>query len=312
MEEVPAADITRTQVHRLLPVTRPYLVDVFTTIAQWQRYDRRARDWIDVDCPDQIAETFLAREGRWRLPALVGLTNTPLLRADGSLIDQPGYDAHTGLLYRPDGAIFEAIPDRPTRDDAERALCLLEDLIRTFPFIDNADRSVALSAILSSLDRRAVDAVPMHAFSAPVAGSGKSMLVDICSIITTGRRAPVIDQSKDDIECDKRLVAALLRGGSIVSFDNVDRPLDSALLCQALTSAGVMQLRVLGSSRDVDVPVAAMFFATGNNLTLAGDLTDGRSCAGSIPNANVQNCASLVAIHRIWPVRTGQLTSSPR
>jgi putative DNA primase/helicase len=34
-----------------------------------------------------------------------------------------------------------------------------------------------------------------------------------------------------------------------------------------------MQLRVLGSSRDVDVPNTAMFYATGNNLVLAGDLT---------------------------------------
>jgi len=273
VEEVPAADMTRTLVHRLLPVTRAHLIDRFTMAAQWQRYDRRARDWVDVDCPDQVAETFLAREGQWRLPALIGIINTPVLRADGTLIDRPGYDARTGLLYRSDGEIFDAIPDRPTRDDAERALRLLEDLISTFPFVDAADRSVALSAILSSLDRRSVDAAPMHAFSAPVAGSGKTMLVDLCSIITTGRKAPVIDQSKDDLEFDKRVVAALLRGGAIVAIDNVDRPLDSALLCQALTSAGVMQLRVLGSSRDVDVPVAAMFFMTGNNVVLAGDLT---------------------------------------
>ena len=99
------------------------------------------------------------------------------------------------------------------------------------------------------------------------------MLVDICSMIATGRRAPVLDQSKDDIETDKRLVAALLRGGSIVSIDNVDRPLDSALLCQALTAGGVMQVRPLGVSRDIDVPNRAMFYTTGNNLTLAGDLT---------------------------------------
>jgi putative DNA primase/helicase len=113
----------------------------------------------------------------------------------------------------------------------------------------------------------------MHAFSAPVAGSGKSKLVDLCSLISIGQRAPVLDQSKDDIEFDKRLVAALLRGGAIVSIDNVDRPLDSALLCQALTSSGMMQLRALGSSRDFDVPNMSMFYANGNNLTLAGDLT---------------------------------------
>jgi hypothetical protein len=225
-----------------------------------------------VDCPDKIAEVYLARE-RWQLPPLIGIINAPMMRADGSLLDQPGYDARTGLLYRQDGVEFERIPDYPTRDDALRALCRLQDLISTFPFVSAADRSVALSAIISALDRRAVEAAPMHAFSAPVAGSGKSKLVDLCSMISTGQRAPVLDQSKDDIEFDKRLVAALLRGGAIVSIDNVDRPLDSALLCQALTSSGMMQLRALGSSRDFDVPNMSMFYANGNNLTLAGDLT---------------------------------------
>jgi hypothetical protein len=276
VEEVPAADMTRTKLHRLVPVTKPHLVDELTRIARWEKFDRRSETWVSVNCPDQISETYLAREGRWRLPPLVGIVNAPLLRSDGSLLDRPGYDVRTALLYRSDGATFDVVPDRPTRQDADRALGRLENLVSTFPFAsgaDGPDRSVALSAILSALDRRAVPTTPAHGFSAPVAGSGKSMLVDLASVIVTGRRAPVIDQSKDDAETDKRLIAALLRGGAIVSFDNVDRPLDSALFCQALTSVGTMQLRVLGYSRDVVVPNSAMFFITGNHLTLAGDLT---------------------------------------
>jgi putative DNA primase/helicase len=193
LEEVPAADMTRTQVHRLLPVIRSYLVDVLTGAAQWQRFDRRIGGWVDVDCPDKVAEVYLAREGRWRL-----IINAPMLRADGTLLDKPGYDERTGLLFRPDGVTFGRVPEQPTRADAERALCLLKDLISTLPFVGEGDRSVALSAILSALDRRATDAAPMHAFSAPVAGSGKTMLVDLCSMIATGRKAPVLDQSKDD------------------------------------------------------------------------------------------------------------------
>jgi hypothetical protein len=236
------------------------------------KFDRRSRKWTAIDCPSQIAEVYLARQ-QWRMLPLVGIINAPMMRADGSLLDAPGYDQRTGLLYRPDGVEFPRIPDRPTRDDALRGLERLQDLISTFPFVGPADMSVAISAILSALDRRAVEAAPMHAYSAPVAGTGKSKLVDICSMIATGQRAPVLDQSKDDIEFDKRLVAALLRGGAIVSIDNVDRPLDSALLCQALTSSGMLQLRALGSSRDFDVPNTALYFANGNNLTLAGDLT---------------------------------------
>ncbi len=272
VEEVPAADETRTRVHRLAVVTGPYLVEKFTAVARWMKLDRRSRKWTAIDCTSQIAEVYLARE-QWRMLPLVGIINAPMMRTDGSLLNTPGYDQRTGLLYRSDGVEFQRIADHPTRDDALRALERLQGLISTFPFVGPADMSVAISAILSALDRRAVEAAPMHAFSAPVAGTGKSKLVDICAMIATGQRAPVLDQSKDDIEFDKRLVAALLRGGAIVSIDNVDRPLDSALLCQALTSSGMLQLRALGSSRDFDVPNTAMYYSNGNNLTLAGDLT---------------------------------------
>jgi hypothetical protein len=272
VEEVPAADMTRTQVHRLAPLTRPHLVDALTRAARFQRYDRRSKRWVDVDCPDSVAETYLARDGQQRLPALIGVINAPMLRSDGSLLDRQGYDARTGLLFRSD-ARFETIPDRPTKDEALRALALLNDPLSTFPFVTPSDRSVALSGILTALDRRAEPAAPIHAFSAPVAGSGKTLLVDLISIIATGRRAPVLDQSKDDVETDKRLVAALMRGGSLILIDNIERPLDSALLCQAASTHSMMQLRMLGSSRDIEVPNTAMLFATGNNLVLAGDLT---------------------------------------
>ncbi len=86
-------------------------------------------------------------------------------------------------------------------------------------------------------------------------------------------------------------------GAPIISFDNVDRPLDSALLCQALTSSGVMQLRILGSSRDIDVPNTAMFYATGNNLTLAGDLTRRAVVCRLFRNASDPSCASSTGTH---------------
>jgi putative DNA primase/helicase len=256
-----------------VPVTRPCLVEQLTRVARFQIYRRREREWVTIDCPDDVAETYLAREGAWRVPPLIGVTNAPMLRADGSLFDQPGYDRATRLIYEPDGANIPAISASPSRRDAERALAVIDDLISTFPFVEAIDRSVALSGILTALDRRAVLTTPLHGFSAPVAGSGKTMLVDICSMIATGRAAPVIDQGREEPELDKRLVAAFLRGGSVISIDNCERPLASSLLCQALTATGPMQLRLLGQSRDVEVPNVATLYCTGNHLALAGDLT---------------------------------------
>ena len=68
-----------------------------------------------------------------------------------------------------------------------------------------------LGAMLTALDRRSMATAPLHAFTAPVAGSGKSLLVDIAAALTTGQPAPVISQGRTEEELEKRLGAALSR-----------------------------------------------------------------------------------------------------
>jgi hypothetical protein len=97
------------------------------------------------------------------------------------------------------------------------------------------------------------------------------MLVDLVSMLVSGQPAPVIAQGRTEEELEKRLGAALLRGDAIVSVDNCEYPLQSSFLCQALTQQR-LGIRVLGHSRNVEVPVNAAIFATGNNLSIAGDL----------------------------------------
>lgn len=58
----------------------------------------------------------------------------------------------------------------------------------------------------------------MHGFTAPVAGSGKSKLVDLASIVATGHEAAVIEEG-DEEELPKRLGAALLAGNQVISID---------------------------------------------------------------------------------------------
>jgi len=112
----------------------------------------------------------------------------------------------------------------------------------------------------------------MHAFTAPEAGSGKSMLVDVASMISSGREAAVVAQGKTEEEMEKRLGAALVAGDVLVSIDNCETPLGGELLCQALTQQ-LLKIRILGKSIIVEVPSNAAIFATGNNLTIVGDMT---------------------------------------
>jgi putative DNA primase/helicase len=105
-----------------------------------------------------------------------------------------------------------------------------------------------------------------------VAGSGKSKLIDLASVIATGHEAAVISQGASEEEMEKRLGSALLAGDPIVSIDNCERPLGGELLCQMLTQTRV-RTRILGESSTPALSTGAFVAATGNNLALSGDLT---------------------------------------
>jgi hypothetical protein len=85
-----------------------------------------------IDCPLSVAQTFLARAGHWRLPVLTGIINCPTLREDGSILEELGYDANTGLLFDPQGCEFLRVAERPSREDAKKALAVLQDLLKGF------------------------------------------------------------------------------------------------------------------------------------------------------------------------------------
>jgi hypothetical protein len=262
----------KTEGWQLIEVARIYLVEALCRAAQFSRNDGRAKIWKPIDAPDKVANALLSRRGIWKFPVLNGIVQAPFLRVDGSLCEAPGYDLESKLLFKAND-VFPPVPQRPSREDALKALEQLEALIGTFPFVSTADRSVALAAILTNLDRRSMATAPLFAFNSPVAGTGKSKLVDLCSILATGRPMAVISQGsgKDDDELVKGLKAALLAGALAVSVDNCEREVSGDFLCQMLTQQK-LDIRILGVSVVVETPSNAMVFATGNNLTFSGDI----------------------------------------
>lgn len=257
---------------RLIPLTIAHMRERFTRAIDFQRFDKRSDEWVSIDCPRQIAEMYFDREGEWHLPVLSRTIHAPTIRSDGSVLAEPGYDERTGLLFDPQGAVFPALPDAPSREDALAALADLKQLIGTFPFVDEASRAAALSAIFTAVVRATLLTAPLHAFTAPVAGSGKSMLVDIASMIAMGRETAVLAQGKTEEEFEKRLGAAFIAGDSTISIDNCEQPLGGEFLCQVLTQH-LAKVRLLGKSKNIEVPTNTALFATGNNLRLVGDVT---------------------------------------
>jgi hypothetical protein len=257
---------------RAIEVRDHALMEAMTQAAVWEKHDGRRNAWVQIDAPAKVATTYLQRVGRWKLPVLAGIINGPTLRPDGSLLLRPGYDSSTGLLFDPAGTSFPVLRHRPAREHAEKALAALKDLISTFPFVEAADRSVALSSILTACIRRSLRTAPMHAFTAPTAGTGKSKLVDLASVIATGREAGVISQGRTAEEFEKRLGALLLASEGVIAIDNCESPLGGEFLCSMLTQQ-VVRARILGKSEAPELPSNALVTATGNNLVLVGDVT---------------------------------------
>ena len=265
------ADGRKIEAQRIAERGDHALVEDLSCAANFEKFDARVGNEIPINPPLWIAKTLRQRSSL-KFPILTGVINAPSMRADGTILATPGYDRTMGLLFDPLWAEFPVISERPTIDEARAALELLNDLIATFPFVANVDRSVALSAILTALVRRSLRTAPLQCYTAPVAGTGKSMLVDINSIIATGHEAGVLAQGSDEGEMEKRLGAALLAGDPIISIDNCERPLGGQLICQMLTQAR-MKPRVLGLSLNQEITAGAFVMANGNNLRLVGDLT---------------------------------------
>ena len=89
--------------------------------------------------------------------------------------------------------------------------------------------------------------------------------------MATGRRAPETPWPATADEQRKVITATLIAGQPILILDNIVGVLDGAPLCVLIT-AETWSDRLLGASRLVQLPASALVVATGNNLTVAGDL----------------------------------------
>lgn len=251
--------------------TVPHLMESLTARVGWLRYNARRKEWAPIDCPMAIAKALLDR-GEWPgVPVLTGLTESPTLRPDGTLLDRPGFDDQTGLLFRPNGTVFPTIQATVAKDDALEALEALKEPFREFPFQSEQDRMVACAAVLTGLVRRILPTAPMFGFSAPIAGTGKTLLTDLVGIIVTGRNSAKIAQSKNAEEQKKIFFSILYAGDQIICMDNCIDAVGGSDLCTILTSTTYKD-RLLGHSASVEVPTNALFLATGNNLQPGRDM----------------------------------------
>ena len=77
----------------------------------------------------------------------------------------------------------------------------------------------------------------------------------------------------NEVELEKQMVSSLINGDNVRILDNLEdgTMLSSKLLTQSLSERQV-QVRILGKSKQVDCPGAALTAATGVNIRVKADL----------------------------------------
>jgi hypothetical protein len=253
------------------PVTVDVIRCLMSQSADYIKYTSKG-DELSVYPPVDNAKDVLAW-GIWPFPPLDSVVASPIVRPDGTIVSEPGYDKSTRLYYIPeDGFSLPDIPDKPSPLQIGEAKKLIFDVIADFPFISEADRANAIGMMLTPMLRSAIKGcVPFAIINAPQPGSGKGLLVRTINILTTGRDASMMTAPSVKEEWRKAITTHLMNGATFITIDNVESKLYDENLATVLTLSYWTD-RVLGTNKSINVPNRACFVATGNNIKLGGDI----------------------------------------
>lgn len=222
--------------------------------------------------PDWAVDAVLAHN---ELPfrKAVGISEIPILRPDGRLHREPGYDPHTGWIYEPPRGFVLKDSTGPL-DQARAAECYrrLCEPFADFPFSQPCHKAAAISCLLSIIARPAIDGpVPLFPFLSTTPKSGKSLMVESIHLLATGREVARLQPGTTEEEIEKRVTGIALAAIPVVLFDNLTGSFGGPTI-DAVVQARLYGGRLLGSNDQVQIPIRTIWTVTGNNLGIKGDL----------------------------------------
>jgi hypothetical protein len=214
----------------------------------------------------------LAR-GSWPgLRPLNGVIGAPVLRPDGTLLQESGYDEATGL-YLASRLQVPRVPAQPSADVVAWARGLLLDwVLRDFPWCGDADRANYLAMLFTQVLRHYLrrSLVPFFPVTARAPGAGKSLLITIAGVLY-GMAS--LTWTGDDAELRKTLTSFMRTQEGVMVFDNLlaGTVVRSAVLSKLLTDR-TWGDRMLGGNVLGQFANDRLWCATGNNLRIGGDM----------------------------------------
>lgn len=247
----------------ICPMPRSAIRAAISEAVDFKRFDVRKKKTVRSPQPGWLAEC-IADRGRYAVPTIEGVSVVPQFLPDGSILTRRGYDPNTGIFYAPNTNYGDVM-------SVQDALATLDDVLCDFPFAMPAHKSAVLSAMLTLLARPAfTGCCPLILVEGNRPGCGKGLLGDVIATIGIGSTFARTTAPTSEDEWRKRLTSVFMAAEPAILLDNLTGKLKSPTLDAALTSTSWSD-RLLGRNQTVRVPMATIFFATGNNLTLHAD-----------------------------------------
>lgn len=255
----------------IIPADPTLLADVLSREGIFERWNHRSKRIVLVDPPEFTVKFLHQNSDFCNLRELNGVVTFPILRDDGSIFNLRGFDARTGLyLDRPQPGLLS--PHSVRAKNVRAAVERLKDVVRDFPFADDAGFSAWLSFALTLLTRHLYEGcTPLFLFEAAKSGTGKGLLVDAAMKIVLGRLMCRTAMPESDAEMRKVITSFLYGGQRAVLFDNIRDRIEFASLEAALTAEEWTD-RLLGTNRTIQLAMNLLFVASANQPVLSPDL----------------------------------------
>ena len=237
----------------------------------------------EVTPPNAVLAAALEPKEWPRLRPLFGIVGAPVLRPDGSLLQQPGYDSAT-CLYLASKVPLEPVPDEPTAKQVRTAReFLLRRFLGDFPWVSEADKANYVGLLVTPILRSYLRTlIPFGVVTSTMPSSGKTILT--CGLgMLYGQR--VLTWTHSDEELRKAITSVLADPVGTIIFDNLAEGtvIDSPVLARLITDRTWAD-RLLGKNSTAAFANDRVWTATGNNLRLGGDMRTRSVLVGLNPN----------------------------
>ncbi|MFO1089822.1 MAG: hypothetical protein U1E46_09625 [Hyphomicrobiales bacterium] len=239
--------------------TAPELLSILDRLSPWITDKGRPANAV-------YADVMAVRYPRTHLQTINRLVTSPIVQADGSILQENGYHAPIKTLVDiADGDMID-VPEVVTIEMAQAALKRCGDLFCETDYVHESGLSVALAGMMMGVGSDSVDFSPSFIAAASGPGAGKGNHSYIWSRCKQPLATPYLTWSPDDpAENHKTLVGALVDGSGMIIFDNaVVIPAHPTWL--ALHTEGWLALRILGSTGNVMCSTKAFKIVTLNGL----------------------------------------------